>query len=109
MTQPKEFIDPIRPQHVCKLRKALYGLKQATWAWFDKLRSALLSWGLKNSKSNASLFVYKFDKTLVLLLVYADDILITRNNPKMLRSLQKNLNKIFPLKLLGSLQYFFLV
>ncbi|PKU61722.1 Pentatricopeptide repeat-containing protein [Dendrobium catenatum] len=29
MQQPPGFIDPARPNHVCKLHKALYGLKQA--------------------------------------------------------------------------------
>lgn len=33
--QPEGFIDPTKPQHVCKLKKALYGLKQALRAWFD--------------------------------------------------------------------------
>ena len=43
VTQPEGFEDPIKPNHVCKLRKALYGLKQAPRAWFEKLKSALLS------------------------------------------------------------------
>ena len=38
MAQPKGFIDPTKPTHVCKLRKALYGLKQAPRAWFEKMR-----------------------------------------------------------------------
>ena len=42
MAQPKGFVNPIFPTHVCKLHKALYGLKQAPRAWNDKLRFALL-------------------------------------------------------------------
>ena len=30
MTQPLGFVDPFKPNFVCKLIKALYGLKQAT-------------------------------------------------------------------------------
>ena len=34
MSQFEGFIDPHKPQHICKLRKALYGLKQAPRACF---------------------------------------------------------------------------
>ena len=43
MPQPSGFVDPKRPQHVCKLTKALYGLKQAPRAWFDRLRTLEVS------------------------------------------------------------------
>ena len=34
MEQPRGFIDPTHPNHVCCLHKALYGLKQAPHAWY---------------------------------------------------------------------------
>ena len=37
MEQPKGFVDPKLPHHVCRLHKALYGLKQAPRAWFTHL------------------------------------------------------------------------
>ena len=43
--QPAGFIDPSKPQHVCKLRKFLYGLKLALRAWFDKLFQVLHIFG----------------------------------------------------------------
>ena len=41
--QPKGFIDPSFPDHVCKLRKALYGLKQAPRAWYERLNEFLIN------------------------------------------------------------------
>jgi len=29
MEQPSEFINPARPNHICKLHRSIYGLKQA--------------------------------------------------------------------------------
>lgn len=39
MEQPKGFVHPQYPNHVCLLKKALYGLKQAPRAWFTKLKN----------------------------------------------------------------------
>ena len=61
MAQPKGFVDPAKPHHVCKLKKALYCLKQALRAWFDMFRSAMTSqWHFDHSKSDSSLF-YRWD------------------------------------------------
>ena len=106
MSEPKDFIHPTKPHHICKLRKALYGLKQAPRAWFDRLKDALLQWGFQDSKSNASLFLYKIKGIKLMPLVYVDNILITGNNRTTILDLVHDLNKSFLLKDLGSLHYF---
>ena len=49
MNQPDGFIDPERPDHVCKLNKGIYGLKQAARCWNNSINSYLLSHGYKKS------------------------------------------------------------
>jgi Reverse transcriptase (RNA-dependent DNA polymerase) len=80
MDQPPDFIDPIHPTHVCKLNKALYHLKQTPRAWFQKLRSFLLSNGFKSSQSDHSLFIYSSPTITMYILIYIDDIILADNN-----------------------------
>jgi hypothetical protein len=45
MQQPPGFVDPSRPDHVCKLQKAIYGLKQSPRAWYSRLSDRLCQLG----------------------------------------------------------------
>lgn len=96
---------PQYPNHVCKLHKALYGLKQAPRAWYDMLSKSLIKQGFHNSLANSSLFVLTQGHDLVYVLVYVDDILITRTNSVLVDIIQ-SLGSDFALKDLGTLHYF---
>uniref|UniRef100_A0A2N9FT89 Reverse transcriptase Ty1/copia-type domain-containing protein n=1 Tax=Fagus sylvatica TaxID=28930 RepID=A0A2N9FT89_FAGSY len=106
MTQPKGYIDPQHPNHVCKLLKSIYGLKQAPRAWFESFTSQLLHLGFLASTTYSSLFIYKNDKIIAYLLLYVDDIVLTNNTPTFLDHLILQLSKVFDLKDLGQLHYF---
>ena len=45
MSQPEGFVDPDRPNHVCKLKKSIYGLKQSARCWNTTLDEYLKSAG----------------------------------------------------------------
>ncbi|KAM0053531.1 putative RNA-directed DNA polymerase [Helianthus debilis subsp. tardiflorus] len=106
MRQPPGFVDQTRPDHVCLLHKSLYGLKQAPRAWFTKLSMALLQLGFHGSKTDPSLFILNSSGTLVYLLVYVDDIIITGNHSRAVNDVIKDLSSMFALKDLGQLHYF---
>lgn len=106
MSQPAGFIHPSLPHYVCKLHKALYGLKQAPRAWFQALREFLISCGFTNSKSDASLFIYKSDSIIAYFLIYVDDLLLTGNNPSFLEEFKASLAAKFSLKDLGQPSHF---
>lgn len=55
MSQPTGFIDPSRPNFVCKLNKAIYGLKQAPRAWFQRLSTFLVQSGFVQSRADNSM------------------------------------------------------
>ncbi|KAG8488706.1 hypothetical protein CXB51_016682 [Gossypium anomalum] len=93
-------------QLVCRLRKALYGLKQAPRAWFHKLKEFLLVSNFTASKADNSLFICHSGSTLVYVLIYVDDIIITGNNSQAIDRFVHDLNARFSLKDLGQLNYF---
>ena len=106
MMQPPGFLDKDNLHGVCKLRKAVYGLKQAPRAWYNELNSFLIHCGFKNSQADASLFIYNNNGTLLYMLVYVDDIILTRNNNDQLTIFIDQLSTRFSLKDLGNLSYF---
>ncbi|KAL5767159.1 hypothetical protein ACOSQ2_013942 [Xanthoceras sorbifolium] len=81
---------------VCRLYKSLYGLKQASRQWFAKFSKAICSAG----------YVQTQGKSFTALLIYVDDILITRNDPVSIAATKKFLHSHFHLKDLGNLKYF---
>lgn len=106
MFQPPGFVDPARPQDVCLLHKSLYGLKQAPRAWYQRFATYATKIGFKQSKSDASLFVYNKGKEIAYLLLYVDDIGLTASTNTLLRSIITALHSEFSMTDLGILHYF---
>jgi hypothetical protein len=75
-------------------------------AWYTALKSAILQLGFHNSKADSSLFIYRDESILCYLIVYMDDLFITRNNPSFVHSVIQQLVAMFSLKDMGSLHYF---
>ena len=92
---------------VCKLVKSLYGLKQAPRAWYEKLNGHLLKLNFKHyDLDDAALFVNKVGKTIVYILVYVDDLLMTGNNESYIASIKKEFTKGFEMTYLGYVHYY---
>lgn len=106
MEQPKGFIDPQYPSHVCLLKKALYGLKQAPRGWFTMLKTFLISHGFKSCLSDCSLFVRQLPNDVTYILMYVDDLIVTGSNPQSINQFGGILHGTFSLKDLGPLHFF---
>nr|KYP52829.1 hypothetical protein KK1_025215 [Cajanus cajan]KYP69810.1 hypothetical protein KK1_009016 [Cajanus cajan] len=105
--KPPEGFQNNNPNLVCRLKKTIYGLKEAPRAWFGKLAFTLASFGFVSAKCDNSLFIHFTANSITYMLVYVDDILITGNNVDFVQHIISKLNKLFPLKDLGKLHYFF--
>lgn len=88
---------------VCKLNRSLYGLNQAPHAWFEKLRTTSLQFQSVQSQYDSSLFLHKTSQKIVILLIYVDDIVITRTDSLLISHLQQQLHDSFHI---GQLTYF---
>ena len=106
MKQPPGLVDPKHPDHVCLLKKSIYGLKQAPRAWFQRLTQALLLLGFHGSKTDPSLFIYSQGGTLLYMLIYVDDIILTGNNSDAINNIVTQLGSTFAIQDLGRLNYF---
>ena len=106
MSQPSSFEDSNHPHLVCKLYKSLYGLKQAPRAWNDRFTQFLSSVGFETTYSDSSLFVKHVGPAIVVLLLYVDDIIITRSASGEIQQVISALTTEFDIKDLGFLHYF---
>jgi hypothetical protein len=106
MEQPPGYVDQTRPNLVCRLKKTLYGLKQALRAWSDKIGQYLVTNGFQTSNANFSLYVKKTDHGIIVIVIYVDDLIITRDSDAYIFDLKKLLKQKFEMKDLGELRYF---
>lgn len=105
-TQPPGFVDADHPHHVCRLHKALYGLKQAPRARYRELSNHLLKSGFTNSLADTSLFILRRQNSLIYILVYVDEIIVTGNDQALLDQTLQLLATRFSVKDPEDLNYF---
>jgi adenine specific DNA methylase Mod len=85
----------------------LYGLKQSPDAWYEKLIEHILKLNYKHfNLDGATLFFKKVGRSVVYLVVYVDDFLITGNNDDYIESIKRELQKVFDMIDLGLLHYY---
>eukprot|EP00253_Pinus_taeda_P029319 PITA_29319 len=91
---------------VCRLKKSLYGLKQVPRAWYAKKDNFLLDTGFSRCHSDNMVYTKKVGKSLIILVLYVDDIILTSSDPNLINHMKSNLKKKFEMTDLGNLHYF---
>jgi hypothetical protein len=91
---------------VCKLKKSVYGLQQSPRAWFDRFRQAVCDMGYSQCNGDHTVFYKHRGSCITILDVYVDDIVITGDDEKEIKSLKGRLGKAFKVKDLGPVRYF---
>ena len=103
MDIPSSYTTSSKTGVVCKLQCALYGLKQSPRAWFGRFSQAMKKYGFYQSNSDHTLFLKHQRGKVTTLVVYVDDIIITRDDTEEIAKLQKQLATEFEMKNLGGL------
>ena len=80
------------PYLVCRLNKSLYGLKQTPRAWYAKIDGFLLSLSFVQCKSNINVYLKLIHGSLMIIVLYVDDLLITGISKKDISSLKDAMN-----------------
>eukprot|EP00253_Pinus_taeda_P021981 PITA_21981 len=62
---------------VCRLKKSLYGLKQAPRVWYAKMDNFLLESGFSRCHSDNTVYTKKVGNSLIILVLYVDDLILT--------------------------------
>jgi hypothetical protein len=92
---------------VCKLKKTLYGLKQSPSAWLEQFSLARHRFGYKLSSAYHILFIKDSNqRNVIALIVYVDDIFVTRNDDGEIQNLKHFVANESKIKNLCSLKYF---
>ena len=79
MIQPEGFTSSDESK-VCKLYRSIYGLKQASHSWNMRFDSCIKSYGFIKNGEKPCIYKWVNGSMIVFLVLYADDILLVRND-----------------------------
>ena len=91
---------------VWKLKKSLYGLKQSGRNWNELFHTFLSSDGFKQSLSDTCVYTKLTNESIIIVIIWVDDVLIACNDLHVLDDFKNNLSQKFRMKDLGELSWF---
>nr|GEV08064.1 hypothetical protein [Tanacetum cinerariifolium] len=104
--QPPGFVSKQYLDHVYALDKALYGLKQAPQAWYDVLLQFLIDSDFQKGSIDTTFSIKKKGKHIMLIQIYADDIIFGSTNPKYCTKFLDLMVKRFEMSMMGEMKFF---
>ncbi|WVZ61751.1 LOW QUALITY PROTEIN: hypothetical protein U9M48_011574 [Paspalum notatum var. saurae] len=106
VAQPPGFTAAGHEEKVLRLHKALYGPRQVPRAWNAKLDASLHELGFTRSKCEHGLYVRGAEASRLVVGIYVDDLIITREMKKEIDSFKLQMKKLFKMSYLGPLSYY---
>ena len=103
--QPEGFIAKNQKHMVCKLKIFIYGLKQASRPWNIRFDQVIESFGFEKNLDEPCVYKRHQDKIVMFLVLYVDDILLIRNDARVMSSIKIWLSSQFDMKDLGEVNF----
>lgn len=88
------------------LKKARYGLKQAPKTWYSRINDHLLNICFVKSLSESTLYVKHKGNNLLIASLYADDMLVTGDDTRLVEEFKQEMMQAFEMTDLGFMTYF---
>jgi len=88
------------------LTESLYHLKQAPWASYAKMDSLLLDTCFSRCHSDNTVYTKKVGKSLIILVLYVEDLILTSGDPNLINHVKSNLKKEFEMTDFRHFHYF---
>nr|GEZ38542.1 hypothetical protein [Tanacetum cinerariifolium] len=104
--QPPRFKDPDFSDRVYKVEKALYRLHQAPRAWYETLLTYLFDNRFQRRKIEKTLFIKRHKGDILLVQVYADDIIFGSTKKELCIAFEKMMHEKFQMNSMGELTFF---
>ncbi|RVW28113.1 Retrovirus-related Pol polyprotein from transposon RE2 [Vitis vinifera] len=103
--QPEGFMKEEEKDKVYLLKKALYGLKQALRSWYNRIDEHLLNLGFAKSLSESTLYVKHNGAGILIISLYMDDLLVTRNHTSLVEKFKLEMMEVFEMTDLGLMTF----
>ena len=106
MDQPQGFVQDGQQHLKCKLKKAIYGLRQSRRAWYKDIDATFEREGFTRSHADHSLYIKQTSKSLLIVIIYVDDLIILASDMDMMKGLKFKLEEEYDMSDLGELHFF---
>jgi hypothetical protein len=90
----------------CRLNNSFYGFKKTPRAWYAKMDSYFLSHDFVRCKSNSNLYMLRTIESVMILVLYVDDLLIIGSSTSAIGLVKDILHDRFSMMSMGPLHFF---
>ena len=105
MAQPEGFVSTFEKTKVFKLQRSIYGLKQVSRQWNIRFHNSITSFGFAMIEKDHCVYLKKSGKSILILSLYVDDILIVGNDKTSIETTKAWLSSHFEMTDMGEAHY----